>query len=548
MRYLLKQNKKKELILLSLLYLASQGMLLIVSGRWWDDWCFHNQPYYALKNMAMQLGRPTLIIIIKITKLLPESGYRIISYIMFYFCMLFTYKILRLWLKADDRACFWICALYAIVPANDARILLAVFPYSIGLFFFMAGFSYFAGVLYEGRLGIKQRLFSWGLFLLSFILNSNLCFYALILLMIIMKEKRIKRCLKYLDYLLLPIIYFVLKTYFFPVYGVYAGYNVITLQKLINALKLIIPADYKMIRTMLITFKMAFKSKVTILIWGTILFVVCTITQKKNIGNILVALKKRKNIGTVIIYQGQAENDNCLQTFGMIIIGIITLSAGLYSYVAVRETDLIEVSGLGGRDAALVALGVSIIIYYSVNLMAKRWLQKYIFITAIFSGILFFNGEYLSYQQDYYRQLGFQYQLSQNMELNDAKNIVYINSDIGGINVQSFYQLNGNAEEVFKRQDKFIRTDFSDVGDASYCVTSGNYHMSDYDYNHTEIDAVVEYSLKTDLLDTLKMKIYELVWKEKFDAWIVNRSSMNVYIQGTKEFDDILVKYGYENE
>ena len=139
MRYLIKNKKVKELVILSIIYCMAHWMLLVVSGRWWDDWCTFNQPFSTVIKMALELGRPFSIVITWFAKLLPEAGYRIVTFILYYYCMLFLYKALRMWLDLNDEDCFWICALYSVIPVNDARIMLCIFPYTIGLFFFMAG-------------------------------------------------------------------------------------------------------------------------------------------------------------------------------------------------------------------------------------------------------------------------------------------------------------------------------------------------------------------------------------------------------------------------
>ena len=242
MRYFIKNKKQRSLILLSLVYLASHGMLLIASGRWWDDWCFFNQPVEELKSWAMQLGRPSLIPIICFAKLLPEFGYRIITFVMFYYCMLFLYKVLDQWLQVDHYICFWICAIYCVIPANDARIMLSVFPYTVGIFFFMAGMSYLIGLLRsKKRENLIDRLITYIIFTISFTLNSCLCFYILIIIMIVMTKRR--NALHYLDYFALPLVFVILKKFLFPTYGLYENYNAVSWAKLARASILIVPAD-----------------------------------------------------------------------------------------------------------------------------------------------------------------------------------------------------------------------------------------------------------------------------------------------------------------
>ena len=161
-------------------------------------------------------------------------------------------------------------------------------------------------------------------------------------------------------------------------------------------------------------------------------------------------------------------------------------------------------------------------------------------------GGLFFNLLYLSYQQDYYRQKGFEYQLSISPELNDCKNIVYINLDSGRINTQEYYQLNAIAELAYGVQDKYIMSDKTQISRLTENdllksrVDSGRYHMSSYDLSHKEIDAIVVYSMDIGLFDTIKMKIYEIVGSHRFEDWIKNRTSMVIYYNGTNDFDELL--------
>ena len=87
MKYLFRKENRKQLLLLSLIYLSSQGLLLAVSGRWWDDWCSVDQSFHTLYDMAMQMGRPSVVLTGGIATLLPESGYRYVTFFSFYFCI-----------------------------------------------------------------------------------------------------------------------------------------------------------------------------------------------------------------------------------------------------------------------------------------------------------------------------------------------------------------------------------------------------------------------------------------------------------------------------
>lgn len=556
MVFLLKRGKKRELIILSIIYVFTHGMLLILSGRWWDDWCMYNQSAEVMKEWALSAGRPSLFVYMEFAKAIPEVGYRIITFFMFYFCTFFLYKILKNWLLLSDRACFWICAIYIVIPANDCRALLAVFPYTIGLFFFMFGMSLLSDALVGNRMIWWNRILLWFFFSIGFTLNSNLCFYVIVLLMILMKTGSIKACIKYLDFLALPIIFFIVKTLYFPTYGMYAQYNNITKGSVLLALKYIIPADIYMLEELFGNFLLRFTEAN---IFGGIAVglmmsfgvinrkkILCVLIQ---IYNILFCNGEKKKVN---IYE-KTENIAVEEDILVCIIGFLALSAGLFSYVAVRLSYKIAASQLGGRDAVLVSFGAAMIVYGVVSLVFNSNMRIYVFVLLIFCGFIYFNAYYFSYQQDYYRQLGFQYQLREHPELENLSNIVYLNSDCSLVNIQSFYSLNGAAETVYNNQKRFIMRGFEgaaclkDDYRIDYYVESENYHMSEYDQSHKRIDAVIQYSFNVKLMDVIKMKAYEVFGDPRFENWIQNRSNIIVYLDGTEKYDSLLSDYNYKN-
>lgn len=538
MTILQRDCKYRNLIILSVIYLFSHGVLLIATGRWWDDWCFYfENPFSVIYHMALELGRPSAFLSFGFAKLLPEPGYRIITFFLFYACMLFLQQILRNWLQLDDSACFWICAMYAIMPINDARIMLAVFPYTVGLFFFMAGMSHLSYSLFQDRLSLGRRVCALLLFLLSFTLNSNLFFFAIVFLMILKKERSLLRLLRYFDFILLPIVFFVLKAQFFPAHGIYAGYNSLSVNKLIKAVAYLLPADcYVMLSIVNNVTRLIRRYALVAVILVAMSIAVLYLWSRRSI-----AEKKDSS-------SSRADKKNI---FLLAFLGILILSAGLFPYVTVQQSPFIYTTTNKGRDSMLSGFGVALIFYSVIRLILGPKLSRYVYTAFIVCSALFFNLMYLSFQQDYYRQLGFQYQLTQHQEVADAANIVYLNDDAGFINQRAMYQLNGNAEVVFGNTHRLIMNGFGGtsylLSDLEANVSRPEYHMSDYDISHKRIDAVVTYAFSADLKDTIHLKFYELSNDPRFQEELRTYTSMSVALDGSAEYDAILQEAGYEN-
>lgn len=549
MRYIINSGKKKELVFLSLIFFLSQGFLVIASGRWWDDWCLFEQPYQVLKNFAMQMGRPSVIAIIQFTKLFPEPGYRIITFLMFYFSMIFLYRILKEWLDVSDIGSFWICALYSVIPINDARMVLACFPYSISVFFFMAGMCYVIVNFNKGMLDIKRRVLSYLLFIIAFTMNSALIFYGLVLLMILMKlykDKSLKRVPQYIDFLILPIAFWIVKNKLFPAYGAYANYNTVTIGGVIAAIKNIIPEDIRIIKAV-ITNLNTINGNFRTYIWISVILTFAVINRKR-IRQLFLDLYFGKNDFQIEKMSSDLVASATKENIVILIMGIISLSAGLFAYIVVRGGS-IATTGLAGRDSTLVALGAAMILQAGCSLLFRSGIWRYLLVVMIMSGIVFFNLQYISYQTDYYRQLGFQFQLEKHSELKEAKNIVYRAADPMGM--VRFYSLNGNAEMVYGIDDKLIMNGFSDTsmlsGDNTYLVESGNYHMDSYDASYKRLDAIVDYTFNMGYIDTLKLKLLEIFDHQQFEDELHKHTEMDVYLDGSAEYEQILIDNRYEN-
>ena len=242
---------KNNIIKLTLLYFAAHWLLLVVTGHWIDDWCVYNQPIDVLVNLFTETGTPFGVLSYILNSYLPEDGYKKIIFLLNYANVLFLYKILRNWLKCEHNYCFWICALYAVIPCFDARITLIMFNGTLNQFSFMLGLCILSEQLFVRRISAFGRIVTLILFLYSFNLASFLTFYSLALLMIYTKEKTLKSAWKYIDFILLPIAYWIFKNVFFPAHGAYAGYNAISIWGLVKATLFLIPADIVMLLNLL---------------------------------------------------------------------------------------------------------------------------------------------------------------------------------------------------------------------------------------------------------------------------------------------------------
>ena len=529
--YFVKNDKKKDLLIISVVYVIAHFMLLIASGLWWDDWWFSYQDESVIKELAWQLGRPSLYYIIKCANKVPHFIYRWIVFFIYYYCGILFYKIIELWLRIEDEDALWITLVYITLPINDCRIVLATFPYAIGLLFLMASLSRLLSSWRESSLSLWNRGVIAVFLVLSFILNSNLFFCVIIPIIIFTIEKNIIKVLKIMDIYLLPFIYFFIKKAIFPEYGAFASYNVVDLQNIVNTFELLPKNIFFISRKIILNYLLSLRFDE--IVCGVLLFipifVVVMILQS--------CYWKKKNKAD--------SNDGYLMT-KIMVIGVIFAFIAMFPYVLIRQRIDLNPMGARGRDTMLIGFGASLAIYGFFKLVIKSKAREMLLMMMIAMGCVFFITYYVSYQRDYYRQLGFRYQLEQNKELDNCDTIVFLAEDEDLIYFTSCQQLNGNAEMVYGNQNKYILDSVSssqqrinEIDETDEMVLVIN-HMSEY--KKADISAVVYYSFDVGFIDTLKMKIYEFVSTSRYEQYIMNRSEAKVYYKGSSEFEEILKK------
>jgi hypothetical protein len=139
MRCVSKDTARKILIIV-VVYVMAHFIMLTVSGFWWDDAVIINESAEERKEMHSQIGSVMGGIVTDICLLMPGWSYRVLMFLEYFIGNVLVYLILR---KIDfftDNEAFWISLLYAVVPINDARILIACHWYSFMFLMFWAAF------------------------------------------------------------------------------------------------------------------------------------------------------------------------------------------------------------------------------------------------------------------------------------------------------------------------------------------------------------------------------------------------------------------------
>ena len=447
MKEILRKIVKSPYFKISVAYFLAHFFLLLLSGCWWDDWTFMTHDLNYINVVASESGRPEWNFLIPFCWSLPNNG-RILIFFLFYLNSIFVYVAMKNSKLFNEREALIIALLFSVVPVDDARLLISNFSYTVGLFFFYLSLMLFMlwDKMENSTKKVLCRIGILALFFISFILNSILAYYYILIAYLFVvdfrkskEESIVKRFFTsvknvlwhYPDFFIWPFVYYGFNKTFFPTYGeTFGEYNAVTLT---GTLKCFI--------------------YIPISVVGVFIDIVKKCISCINIytGVLLVAVMI---IAVYLTRKGTEEDKrDFIKSLRYFVYGVFVLIMGILPYVMVRSRR-IDTMGVKGRDGVLLPLGVAIILMSLLILLKKR-MRKIVLAVLLTFGIIAMNSLYLEWQKDYYYQLSLE-RLFNNDIIRDNDTFFVIDLNETEIEGQRYYSLNTNAYNVYGDQTRFF--------------------------------------------------------------------------------------------
>ncbi len=388
------QKDMKNICIIIIIYTITYGLMLFNHGLYWDDWPWYKMDIGLRFDAMSQLGAPWLAYFQ--SYLFSFDNMLIFRYVVFFaflFAALFLYIILKTIKEIDTQRRLLIVIFFAIFPCNSLRLAVCVSQYAVAYCLFFCGLWILSRYFKNKKLSL--RILSLLLFFISFTTNSLLVFYALAILYIIYIEKlditNYKMCLqlsyRYLDFLLNPLVFYIIKICVFPAYGLYAGYNSIKMSRVLTSPTKTISVFYhSIIKIIDQAINIYFSSPTTIILLTLSIFLVYGI------------LSNRSNFKTIL----------CKRP---LLFGVFCFYLAAFPYLAVGNP--INWNFLDSRNQLLLPLGISIIIVYGVQWLTnhnplinyKSKIKSIIYSVLIILCITVNISTYISFQKDWYKQV-----------------------------------------------------------------------------------------------------------------------------------------------
>ena len=497
----------KHIVYIIVICIILHGLMVLISGAWWDDYKYYVFSMNDIKMHLLDEGRPSVYIINGAINWLPVWCFRLLDVLCWCLNAIFIYKIICVVLDDTDMA-FGIALLYNAIPINDIRLMKCVFPYTVALLLFWMAF--YAIVLFvrsekKGKKRICCRVISLVLFFFSFTTNSLLVFYIIpivvlwFLTYVCLKEKGIlsritffKEIVCYLDFYFLPFVFWIIKRVAFSPNpeGLYSNYNQVTVSKMIVSIKNMLPAFQHIIKEIVINWWEVLKKYCVMICFMMILILVFHYTIYKN----TTAIRSIKR-----------------NLWGMV-AGVLVTMVGLFPYVVIRGGSIGTV-GDSGRDALLIPLGVSIIIYsVSEMILRYKWLWQSCCFFFIILSFFHFSNCYQRYELEYYNYRALGKYMEKSESIKDGTTFLYFRKGRQGIIGERFYVLNTISVETFGDSKRF----FADGINSLHYITDYEkkqlmhddpvYGYAEYNLDDITIDGVIVADYQMDVKEAMRLR------------------------------------------
>lgn len=525
-----KLIKSVDFYALFFLYLISNLLLLSNhSGVYWDGWVIVNQDKSTLISLFTQIqhgikGNFALYLL--------DIGNGIYSFRLFLIFSVFAigilvYLILQNIKELDRKAIFFIVLFFMILPLNSGAVSISIIPFIFPVLIFYLAF-YFLTIYLKNRI-FFLRIIALTLFFLSFSTNSILVFYFLIFLYIYYFEFKLDTkffvnkigslVLKYIDFIMLPFLYFIYKVIYLKPTGLYVGYNSLSLSNIPKAIKIIFKnLDNSFIEVII---KSLYS---TLSIWPLVFLIIFLISKKINFIFSDVNYK-------LFFY-----------------IGLLLSIMAIFPYAVVGKNA--ELESWNSRFQLLLPLGLSLIFYFGIIILKKisNLNNKTTSVLLLFLVFMFISKN-VSDQYKALKDSFYSISIIENMKKNliIKNNTTFIvNNEIKSSLLYNrepiYYELNGMMKKAFNDKKRLAMNYSHYTKDFSNIIKLKNHKQYNFSQwqpssNIYIINIMHNYKREYRTIDFIKMVYYNVFEYNKFINLSKELVVLNVELFDKEKYD-----------
>ncbi|APC97389.1 hypothetical protein [Francisella frigiditurris] len=510
-------STNKDLLICFIIYSISNIFLLTnFSGIYWDDLTLYSHSFVTINSQFSQSMGLMGYFVSLVHWVLGYIGngiyiYRLLTFILIYISGLCLYKILETVPLIARTERFLLTLVFLACPLYIDRIPLIDFLYT-----FCTSLFYIAFYLVTKdwhRIPLK-RLVVFVLFFISFVQQSLVPFYLMVLAYVFIREYDYKKKFKENSYLyfksniilIIIIVFFAIcKFTFFEPSGLYAGYNKIHIE-IFSLLKLILHTfSSSLIAPIAVSLKLLIQHKLLLLGLMTIIFIL-----------LFLEIKKKNNCYTTQYTKGLFYRYLLLLFVGG---GIFIL--GALPYVLVGKVPVYN-AAYSSRFQVLLPLGFAFIIVYLIKALGivvfRQKVLKYLYISLVFMFVVFNIVQQYKYEKSNIYRQSIIVNLRSTDIIRDNDSFIYNIKGNWYYHTISFYEMNGLSVRAFGNSSKnyILSTQALESG---YCAYK-QYNCYNWKRSSNYIKIQIDYIRDISFIEFLKMKYYSLSNVGQYDKMI----------------------------
>ncbi|MBF0215689.1 MAG: hypothetical protein HQL30_01715 [Candidatus Omnitrophica bacterium] len=394
---------------------AFWAMSFLGRSMFWDDWIYvYVDGFMKMLKLGSENGTQLQTVY---HYLLYHSSFRdkflvIIVNSSYFFAGLLLDSILRRVRVVDKWTRISVVLFFLVFPVNTARFTFVLSFRGLSYFMFFLGARLLAGYCETEKKALKSL--SLAVFFLSFFTESLLMFYLLALLYIACvkydiltsKKEGVNRFVKeQYDLILLPLVFWVIRSVFWRPYGPVAGHNGFNVHK--GTLGEIIDVLARNIKA------------------------VAEVVTPGDLTSLIIVL-----ILTFVLYRSIKPLDNGAERtpirkdLAFLFFGLFALGLSVFPYVIVQKPPVPY--GFESRHQMLMPLGAAIILTSLTGILASMIGRKELFIRYVVTSVILsamivsLNRTYIAFHAEWYRELSLIGNIRDDPSFSKGPDMVYI--------------------------------------------------------------------------------------------------------------------------
>lgn len=515
------QNDRKTIFVMLAIYLITNSFFLLnYNGLYWDDWTLFNNSFEAINSQFMENSGFTGILFSSLHFSLLEVGvfsYRALTVVLLFISGVFVYKVLQKLDFFSKEDIFFITIFFLLAPLYSAKIALIDFPYT-----FFSTFFFFAFYLLSNNIGNlrrPKRIIILSLLFISFVVNSLLVFYVLILMYMFYKlynqelilYKNITNFIRTkLDFILLPVVFYIVKSIYFAPSNLYTGYNSISLA---NLIKMPFTFAYTLYSSFSKPIELSFSSE-AISFWFFLIVAFLAIvhfTKKVSLVDYKVSYDQR-----------------------LFVLGLMIFFFGAFAYLAVGKIP--STSDWNSRHQLLLPLGFSFILYFGLKNIFRIFhfnniSKSFVLFVLIFAFIGFHIKDGIDYSIDWKYQQSIIENLKKSKIINENSTFI-VTTNLGERLAKNrrfrAYELNGMSKMALGCEDKLFVMKEREIEEYKKYRNYKQYNFSDWNYS-PPVNIIISENIENEFKGTrlrevvflMKLKYFEIFKNDRFSEEIL---------------------------